>query len=173
MFFTFRVSKSAAAKALGSLAVVAAVAGGCAVGSSDDSNEARPSSSASANTQPSPSVTGASSTTTTEPSAAPSTSQPEPSASESADVSARPGKIVAVFEDGPKGPFLVLAPLDEPQSDLEYASQQRDALRNLDVTALPIASAWKVDVSTDVLASCKPFAEYPSCGDTASSSTDR
>ncbi|MGI5208691.1 hypothetical protein ACQEU6_44880 [Spirillospora sp. CA-108201] len=185
MFVTFPVSGSAVAKVLGSLAVVLAVAAGCAVGSSDDSNEARPSSSTSANTQPSPSVTGASSTTTTEPSASPSTSQPEASPSESSDVSTRPGKVVAAFEDGPKGPFLVLVPIDESQSDLEYSASMRDSLRNLDVTALPVSTAWKVDVSADVFQSCAPdearkvFQDYPSCAgsadtaDTAPTSTDR
>ncbi|MEV4002426.1 hypothetical protein [Actinomadura sp. NPDC049753] len=118
-------------------------------------------------------------TATAEPTASPSTSQPEATAS---DTSVRPGKVVAAFEDGPEGPFLVLAPIDEDQGDLEYASAQKDALRNLDVTALPISEAWKVNVSTDALRACEPnrtrmvFKEYPSCkgsADATPSTTDR
>lgn len=181
MFLTFSVSKSAAAKVLGSLAVVAAVAGGCAVGSSDDSNEARPSSSTSANTQPSPSVTGASESTTAEPSASSSTSQPEASASESSDTSSTTkGKVVASFEDEGQGPSLILVPLDEPQTDLEAAASQKDALKNGDDSAVPTAWYKRIYVSEDVFQSCKvsykEFKDYPSCAgsaDTAPSSTDR
>ncbi|SNS28333.1 hypothetical protein [Actinomadura mexicana] len=182
MFLTFRVPKSSARKilwsVLGGAALLVAFAAGC---SSEVSDNGRPSSPTTAYIQPTPSFTGAS-TMTTEPSAAPSTSQPDASASESSDTPVRPGKVVAAFEDGDEGPFLVLAPMDEDQGDLEYATSQKDSLRKLDVTALPLSEVWKVDVSTDVLQACRPntvrmvFKEYPSCAgspDATPTSTDR
>ncbi|WP_339153986.1 hypothetical protein [Actinomadura luteofluorescens] len=173
-----KILRGAAVAAAGLAAVVAA---GCSVHSASEtpSNERPPS--ATAPIQPATPV--ASTTATAEPSASPSASQPEATASESFDASTRPGKIVAKFEDGPQGPYFILAPMDASQSALEAAWQQRGSLEysakqraegeDLDVTAIPIASAWRVNVSMDEFASYKLYAVYPSSGDTAPSSTDR
>ncbi|MGI5421520.1 hypothetical protein [Actinomadura luteofluorescens] len=170
-----KILRGAAVAAAGLAAVVAA---GCSVHSASETpNNERPPS-ATAPVEPATPV--ASTTATAEPSASPSTSQPEATASDSA---ARPGKVVAAFEDGPEGPFLVIVPMDESQGDLEYAAQMKGSLRNLDLTALPISEAWKVNVSADALQACKPnvtltvFKDYPSCAGSAdaapSTTTDR
>ncbi|MCR3743733.1 hypothetical protein BS35_006314 [Actinomadura glauciflava] len=173
-----KILRGAAVAAAGLAAVVAA---GCSVHSASEtpSNERPPS--ATAPIQPATPV--ASTTATAEPSASPSASQPEATASESFDASTRPGKIVAKFKDGPQGPYFILAPMDASQSALEAAWQQRGSLEysakqraegeDLDVTAIPIASAWRVNVSMDEFASYELYAVYPSSGDTAPSSTDR
>ncbi|MEU8304633.1 hypothetical protein AB0C84_13830 [Actinomadura sp. NPDC048955] len=170
-----KILRGAAVAAAGLAAVVAA---GCSTHSdSETPNNERPPA-ATAPVEPATPV--ASTTATAEPSAEPSTSQPEATASDSA---ARPGKVVAAFEDEPGGPFLVLTSMDEDQGDLEYAASQKYALRALDVTALPISTAWKVNVSSDVLQACAPnltrmvFKDYPSCAGSAdaapSTTTDR
>ncbi|MEU9842942.1 hypothetical protein AB0C69_27405 [Actinomadura sp. NPDC048032] len=169
------------ATAVAAALVVAGVAAGCSSQSSSGTpDNERPPSSATAPAGPATTVADPSTTATATPSTSPSTSQPEATAS---DTSVRPGKVVAAFEDGPEGPFLVLAPIDEDQGDLEYASAHKDSLRNLDVTALPISGAWKVNVSADVLSACRPnltrmvFEDYPSCTGSAdaapSTTTDR
>ncbi|NYD51311.1 hypothetical protein BJY14_007294 [Actinomadura luteofluorescens] len=177
-----KILKGAALTAAGLAAVVAA---GCSVHSASEtpSNERPPS--ATAPIQPATPVASTTATAepSTEPSAEPSASTPETSASESFDASTRPGKIVAKFKDGPQGPYFILAPMDASQSALEAAWQQRGSLEysakqraegeDLDVTAIPIASAWRVNVSMDEFASYELYAVYPSSGDTAPSSTDR
>ncbi|MBB6395988.1 hypothetical protein BKA00_002902 [Actinomadura coerulea] len=174
------VGKILKGSAVAAALLAAVVAAGCSTRSSSEApDNGRPPVSATATAEDATPVADPSPTATAEPSAEPSTSQPEATAS---DVSVLPGKVVGAFEDGPQGPFLVLAPIDEDQGDLEYAVKQPDALRNLDVTALPISKAWKVDVSPEVLRACRPntvrmvFMEFPSCGgsaDAAPSTTDR
>ncbi|MGI5421519.1 hypothetical protein [Actinomadura luteofluorescens] len=158
--------------------LVVLVAARCSTHSvSETPNDERPPS-ATAPVEPATPV--ASTTATAEPSAEPSTSQPEATAS---DVSLRPGQVVGAFEDGPQGPFLVLASMDEYQGDLEMMSKDSDALRELDVTGQEISMLWKVNVSSDVLQACRPnltrmvFKDYPSCAGfpsaTPSTTTDR
>ncbi|NYD51310.1 hypothetical protein BJY14_007293 [Actinomadura luteofluorescens] len=143
--------------------------------SSEDSDNGRPPASATATAETTTPVADPSETADPEP----STSQPEATPS---DVSLRPGQVVGAFEDGPQGPFLVLASMDEYQGDLEAMSKDKDALRNLDVTGQAISMLWKVDVSTAVFQSCRPnltrmvFKDFPSCTGVPSatpSTTDR
>ncbi|NDU75066.1 hypothetical protein GWI34_20900 [Actinomadura sp. DSM 109109] len=133
-------------------------------------------------TSPTSEATDEGNTHTTEPSAAPPTTEPEATPSASNFIN-EPGKIVAKFEDGPQGPYFILAPLGEKQSDLEVAWSQRGSLEAsakvtpegepLDVTAIPIPKAWWVNVSSDDFASYDLYAVYTSDKDTVPSPTDR
>ncbi|MEV0662960.1 hypothetical protein ACIBI3_25145 [Actinomadura luteofluorescens] len=179
--FVRRILKGrGAGVALAAAILMAAVAfGSLSQSSSEDPDDGRPPVSATATAETSTPLADPSTTATAEPSAEPSISQPEATPS---DLSLRPGQVVGAFADGPQGPFLVLASMDEYQGDLENMSKDSDALRDLDVTGQQISMLWKVDVSTDVLQACAPnltrmvFKDYPSCAgfpDATPSTTDR
>ncbi|WP_141584325.1 hypothetical protein [Actinomadura sp. WMMA1423] len=166
---------SKAPKGLGlfvaSLAVVVAATAGCGTGSSSEGSDVgRPSAPHTVYIQPSPSVTGVGETA----SAAPATGRPEATASESSDTSDPEGIVVAKFADRDKGLYLVLAPAGADMPSLKYLAKYD--LRDLSKVPsyLPYSGDLKkVDVSSDAFASCAQYDTYPSCADTASSTTER